>query len=112
MNRATSPRVSAAIVTVSFLLAVHTAFTTTPEKMVDIGDSLGKALQNTLEFGNDSYTDYDANVTYLMHVSFDAKGMTGLYNITTFFMDLIQPKGIDIHGEKSLKFTYCFIILN
>lgn len=67
-----------------------------------IGVNLNRALSRALDFDKVNYTKYVPNDTYVMRVIFDPKGMAGLYNITSYFMDLIQPKGVIPEGKSIL----------
>lgn len=96
-GRSVANGVVMALVLFFLLGTIHAGYN---HRIADISVNLGRALNKALEFENDTYTGFDAkNVTYNMSVTFDPKGMTGLYNITTFFMDLIQPKGLLPDGK-------------
>lgn len=72
-----------------WVLAVLTV--ATAHRIGDIGANLGRALEREIDLKNEPFTEYRGNVTNTMDVVFDPRGMQGLYNITKFFMDLVQP---------------------
>lgn len=85
-------------------------------RIADIGDNLGRALTRAIDFPNDNFTDDKYNASYKMEVKFDSKGMAGLYNVTTFFMDLILPKDILPEGKDNLivyfLYTLTLVVIN
>lgn len=84
----------------SFVLLVGTVSCSGFNSRIDdLSANLNRAINKALTFDNISYVKYEPNDTYVMRVVFDPKGMAGLYNITTFFMDLVLPKGIYPKGE-------------
>lgn len=72
-----------------------------------ISVDLNKALGDALELDGPNYTDLFKNSTYYSKNAFNPKGMVGLYNITTKFMDLIMPE--DIYPEGKF-FLYLFFV--
>lgn len=63
------------------------------KRINEIGKSLDRAIYEMLELVQTNYTEFDANVTYYSSTHFNPKGMGGLYNITGWFMKLLQPDG-------------------
>ncbi|KAF5290870.1 hypothetical protein FQR65_LT11509 [Abscondita terminalis] len=72
-------------------LAIQLASSNFTARINKISNDLHKALDNALEPNGPNYTDLYINVTYHEVKPFDPKGMGGLYNITTKFIDVLVP---------------------
>ncbi|XP_060522307.1 prominin-like protein isoform X2 [Cylas formicarius] len=66
------------------------------KKISKITENLDEAVLNLSSTVN--YTDYNLPAQYVSNVQFSAKGMAGLYNLTTMFMDLVLPTDFFMEG--------------
>lgn len=99
-NNNNGVRFISALVSVTILsFAVVTADVTFTTRIKDISSDLGKALKNIFVHEDVVYTNFTDNAIYLADVEYNPKGMTGLYNITHFFINLIQSKNLLPEGE-------------
>lgn len=80
------------------LLAFNFANCNFTSRINKISDDLHKALDAVLVLDGPNYTDIYENTTYLSDTKFHPKGMSGLYNITTMFMNLIVSHEIYPEG--------------
>ncbi|KAK5641503.1 hypothetical protein RI129_010050 [Pyrocoelia pectoralis] len=80
------------------LLAFNFANCNFTSRINKISDDLHKALDAVLEMDGPNYTDIYENNTYYSDTKFHPKGMSGLYNVTTMFMNLIVSQEIYPEG--------------
>lgn len=88
------------------LLLLFVTATTGSRRIADIGANLGRALDRSIQLENQTFTQHDSNVTNVMEVQFDPRGMQGLYNITKLFMDLVQKPDTLLPEGKNFKFHF------
>lgn len=98
MRGDTHLNVSAALLSISLVVAVNAAIIVTLQDVQDVQDENGWMARD-MDLGDNNYTNYNGNATYIMKVSFDPKGMDGVYSLTKIFMDLVQPSNFKIKGK-------------
>lgn len=85
------------ILTCSLLfLSVKLSDGTFHTRITQLTANLDKVMNKIMDDGKVNYTNYQSVVRYKSNVTFHPKGMDGLYNLTTIFMDLVLDRNLDV----------------